>query len=72
MDGTPSLILANDLYARLGTAPAAFVFNVRRRNAFGADDRLIASRVKSPPDGNGSMVREQASRLSCIERAAEN
>jgi rhodanese-related sulfurtransferase len=46
MDGTRSSILADDLYARLGTASAPTVLDVRRSDAFNADDRLIVSAVR--------------------------
>ncbi len=46
MDGTPNSILADDLYARLGTASAPTVLDVRRNDAFNADDRLIVSAVR--------------------------
>jgi rhodanese-related sulfurtransferase len=45
MDGTPNPILANDLYARLGTTSAPIVLDVRRPDAFSADDRVIVSAV---------------------------
>ena len=43
MDGTLRSILADDLYARLGTATAPIVLDVRRSDAFNADDRMIVS-----------------------------
>jgi hypothetical protein len=43
MDGTLNLILADDLYARLGTASAPTAVDVRRCDAFNADDRVIVS-----------------------------
>jgi len=43
MDGTLRSILADDLYARLGTATAPIVLDVRRSDAFNADDRVIVS-----------------------------
>jgi rhodanese-related sulfurtransferase len=46
MDGTQNSILADDLYARLGTASAPTVLDVRRRDAFNADDRVIVSAVR--------------------------
>jgi rhodanese-related sulfurtransferase len=51
MDGTPSPILANDLYARLGTASAPIVLDVRRSDDFSADDRVIVSAVHCDVDG---------------------
>jgi hypothetical protein len=44
MDGTRNPILANDLHARLGTASAPMVLNVRP-GARGADDRVIVGAV---------------------------
>jgi rhodanese-related sulfurtransferase len=43
MDGTLNSILADVLYARLGTASAPIVLDVRRRDAFNADDLVIVS-----------------------------
>jgi hypothetical protein len=45
MDGTPNPISVENLGAHLGTASALIVLNVRRRNPFGADDRVIVSAV---------------------------
>src|SRR5262245_57476807 len=41
MDGRPLPISSNDLYARLGTAKAPLLIDVRRHEAFEADDRLV-------------------------------
>jgi hypothetical protein len=46
MDGTLSFILADDLYARLGTATAPIVLDVRRRDDFSADDSVIVSAAR--------------------------
>ena len=46
MDGTLSSILADDLYARLGTATAPIVLDVRRRDDFSADDSVIVSAAR--------------------------
>jgi rhodanese-related sulfurtransferase len=46
MDGTRNSIRADELYARLGTASAPTVLDVRRSDAFNADDRLIVSAVR--------------------------
>jgi rhodanese-related sulfurtransferase len=51
MDGTPNAILADDLYARLGTVSAPIVFDVRRGDAFNTDDRVIVSAVHCEVDG---------------------
>jgi len=45
MDGTQNSILADDLYARLGTASAPIVLDVRRSDAFDADDVVTVSAV---------------------------
>src|SRR5262245_21613009 len=45
MDGTRNFVLADHFHARLGTASGSIVLNVPRRNAFGADDRVIVSAV---------------------------
>ena len=51
MDGTLNHILADDLDARLGTASAHVVFDVRRRDTFSTDahssDRDFAFRSES-------------------------
>jgi rhodanese-related sulfurtransferase len=47
MDGTP--ISPHDLYARLGTASAPLLLDVRRREAFEADDRMIIAAVHRAP-----------------------
>jgi rhodanese-related sulfurtransferase len=41
MDGTPTPISSNELYARLGTAAAPLLLDVRRHDAFSSDDKLI-------------------------------
>ena len=46
MDGTLSFILADDLCARLGTATAPIVLDVRRRDDFSADDSVIVSAAR--------------------------
>jgi len=45
MDGTQNSIPADDLYARLGTASAPFVLDVRRRDVLSADDLVIVGAV---------------------------
>jgi rhodanese-related sulfurtransferase len=49
MDGAPS-ISPHDLYARLGTASAPLLLDVRREEAFGADDRLIIGALHRAPE----------------------
>ena len=50
MLGTPPSISPDDLYARLGTARAPVLLDVRRNEAFAADDRLIIGAYHAPPD----------------------
>jgi rhodanese-related sulfurtransferase len=49
MDGAPS-VSPHDLYARLGTASAPLLLDVRREEAFGADDRLIIGAIHRAPE----------------------
>jgi rhodanese-related sulfurtransferase len=49
MDGSVSSIFPNDLYARLGTASAPIVVDVRRAVP-GPSDRLMVSAFHRPPD----------------------
>ena len=49
MDGQTQSISPSDLYARLGTAPAPALVDVRRQDAFGGDDRLIIGVFHRPP-----------------------
>ena len=48
MDGTP--VSSHDLYARLGTAAAPLLVDVRRQDTFNADDRLIIGAFHVAPD----------------------
>jgi len=50
MDGIPSPISSNELYARLGTAAAPVLVDVRRHDAFDADDKLIIGAFHLPPE----------------------
>ena len=50
MDGKPSPISPNNLYARLGTASAPVLVDVRRQDAFGTDDRLIIGAFHRSPE----------------------
>jgi rhodanese-related sulfurtransferase len=53
MDGQARTISAQELYARLGTAAAApAVVDVRERDDFDADDRLIVSALRCGIDAN--------------------
>src|SRR2546423_13857274 len=49
MDGNPTTISSHDLYACLGTAAAPLLLDVRRPDAFGADDKLIMGAVRRAP-----------------------
>jgi rhodanese-related sulfurtransferase len=51
MDGNALAVSSNDLYARLGTASAPLLIDVRRPDAFNSDDRLIIGALhRSPAD----------------------
>src|SRR5262245_7808207 len=50
MDAYPSSISSHDLYARLGTAAAPLLLDVRRQDAFDADDRLIVGALRAAPE----------------------
>lgn len=50
MDGPLSSISPHELYARLGTAGAPAVIDVRREDAFAADDRLVIGALRYPHD----------------------
>jgi len=50
MDGNPTSISSSDLYARLGTASAPVLVDVRRQDAFAADDRLIVGGFHVAPE----------------------
>jgi hypothetical protein len=52
MDGQARTISAQELYAHLGTAAAPAVVDVRKRDDFDADDRLIVSAVRYDIDAN--------------------
>jgi hypothetical protein len=52
MDGQARTISARELYAHLGTAGAPAVVDVRKRDDFDADDRLIVSAVRYDTDAN--------------------
>jgi len=49
MDGKPHPISPQDLYARLGTASAPYVIDVRKPEAFRDDDKLIIGAARRPP-----------------------
>jgi len=50
MDATPTSIRPQDLYARLGTAQAPIVLDVRRPADFAASDRCIVSAIHRAPE----------------------
>jgi len=50
MDGNAPLVSSNDLYARLGTAKAPLLIDVRRREAFDADTSLIIGAARRLPE----------------------
>lgn len=50
MDGQTLPVSPDELYARLGTASAPVLLDVRRSETFGADNALIAGAVHRPPD----------------------
>src|SRR3954467_1795778 len=50
MDGNAHAISTDDLYARLGTAAAPLLIDVRRREAFDADKSLIIGAARRLPD----------------------
>jgi rhodanese-related sulfurtransferase len=50
MDAQAHSISPNDLYARLGTATAPLLIDVRRLQAFDADQTLIIGAARRPPD----------------------
>src|SRR5215204_2192880 len=57
MDGIPS-VSPHDLYARLGTASAPLLLDVRRQESFGADDRLIIGALHRAPEDVGRWQKE--------------
>jgi rhodanese-related sulfurtransferase len=50
MDIVPVPISSRDLYARLGVAAAPFLLDVRRADAFNADERVIVGASRRAPD----------------------
>ena len=48
MDGTS--VSSQELYARLGTAAAPVLVDVRRAEAFGADQAVIIGAIHRPPE----------------------
>lgn len=58
MDGTVLSIPASDLFARLGMASAPMLLDVRCPDAFNADDKMIVSAIRRPPDDVGTWTKE--------------
>ena len=50
MDGLSPSVKAHELYERLGTASAPLLLDVRKSDAFEADDRLIIGAMNRPPE----------------------
>ena len=50
MDVRPEPISPHDLYAKLGTATAPVLLDVRRQDAFDADDVLIVGAIRQAPE----------------------
>ena len=67
MDGSShNSISPKSLYARIGTAAAPVVIDVRRAEAFEADDRLIVAALRRDPDGVGTWCRDFNRELEII------
>jgi rhodanese-related sulfurtransferase len=58
MDGNLQSVSADELYARLGTALAPMLVDVRRQEAFSADDKLIVGAFHRPPQDVDSWLDE--------------
>jgi rhodanese-related sulfurtransferase len=58
MDGTLRSVQASELYARLGTASAPMLLDVRRPDAFESDDKLIIGAIRHAPEGVGTWSKE--------------
>ena len=61
MDGNALPLSAPDLYARLGTAAAPLLVDVRRPEAFDADPRMIIGAIRRSPEDIERWRRELAS-----------
>jgi len=57
MDGQIS-ISAQELYAAVGTASAPTIIDVRRDEAFAADDRMLVAARRRPPADVGTLARD--------------
>jgi rhodanese-related sulfurtransferase len=58
MDTAMAPIFGRDLYARLGVAAAPFLLDVRRAEAFNADERVIVGAARRTPESVGDWLRE--------------
>jgi rhodanese-related sulfurtransferase len=58
MDGNPASVSPSELYGRLGTAAAPMLIDVRRNDAFNADDKLIIGACHRPPQDVGIWLSE--------------
>jgi rhodanese-related sulfurtransferase len=58
MDGNLTSVSPGDLYARLGTATAPMLVDVRRQDALGADGKLIIGAYHRPPEDVGRWLNE--------------
>jgi rhodanese-related sulfurtransferase len=58
MSGTVPPVSATDLYSRLGTANAPLLIDVRKMDAFGADDRMIAGALHRSPESVDRWIAE--------------
>jgi len=56
MDGTLLSISAAELYSHLGTASAPILVDVRRQDAYDADDRQIIGAVHHAPVGGSPVL----------------
>src|SRR5947209_19722992 len=58
MDTALVPISGRDLYARLGVASAPFLLDVRRADAFNADERVIVGAARRTPDAVQDWLRD--------------
>jgi rhodanese-related sulfurtransferase len=66
MDGTLLSVPAGDLYARLGTASAPMLVDVRRQDAFDADDRMVIGAIRRAPGEEHHWSRELPSARAVV------
>ena len=72
MDGQAS-ISPQELYAAIGAATAPVLIDVRRDDAFAADDRMLVSARRRPPEdvGKWRTIERPADRSSFIASTAK-